>query len=150
MAGLHSGLFRFTMILTLIGGLLLPSSARAEGGDTAQRESASSLDAFIADLKVQARRAALAAETAGVHSKEALSALKNRMAAKASAFREALSGRQGKWESFRHDSAQAIDAWSSATQKWLQDLQRSAKAAFATLGGRTQAERQPTCPEIHV
>ncbi|MGI8725018.1 MAG: hypothetical protein ACR2J1_06620 [Methyloceanibacter sp.] len=149
MAGLHSGVFRFTMILTLIGGLLLPSSARAEGGDTPQRESASSLDAFIADLKVQARRAALAAETAGVHSEEALSALKNRVATKASAFREALSGRQWKWESFRHDSAQ-IEAWSSATQKWLQDLQRSAKAAFATLGGRTQAEHQSTCPEIHV
>ncbi|MGI8724038.1 MAG: hypothetical protein ACR2J1_01435, partial [Methyloceanibacter sp.] len=85
MAGLHSGVFRFMMILTLIGGLLLPSSARAEGGDTPQRESASSLNAFIADLKVQARRAALAAETAGVHSKEALSALKNRVATKASA-----------------------------------------------------------------
>jgi len=142
-------LFRFTVILTLLGGPLLPALARAEGDDTTQRENANSLDAFIADFKGQARRAALAAEAAGVQSKEALSTLQNHLAAKTAAFRESLSGRQGKWESFRHDSAQAIDAWSNATRTWLLGLHRSAKA-FATLGGRTQAERQSTCPEIHV
>lgn len=84
---LHSGISSFTMILALIGGMLIASSAWAGDGYSRQREGASPIDTFIADLKVDAQRAAAAAETAGVHSKEALVELKNRLATKTSAFR---------------------------------------------------------------